>query len=123
MLRQKCVSSPVVIRLFSQRGPDPGSGTPESRYPAFVGKKCFPNVSPPFPHRGRRFLNGNEQYVISAQRRIRIFGKRFMESEMTSILVQGSDQNTKKWCFSEIIIFSTGNSIVNFKRFAGFRRI
>ena len=30
-----------------------------------------------------------EENVISGQRNIRIFGKRFMESEMTSILVQG----------------------------------
>ena len=34
-----------------------------------------------------RFLNGFEENVISGQRSIRIFGKRFMESEMTSILV------------------------------------
>ena len=38
---------------------------------------------------GDRFLDGFEENVISGQRSIRIFGKRFMESEMTSILVQG----------------------------------
>ena len=37
-----------------------------------------------------RFLDGFEENVISGQRSIRIFGKRFMESEMTSILVQGT---------------------------------
>ena len=42
---------------------------------------------------GDRFLDGFEENVISGQRSIRIFGKLFMESEMTSILVQGSDQN------------------------------
>ena len=36
---------------------------------------------------GDRFLDGFEENVISGQRSIRIFGKRFMESEMTSILV------------------------------------
>ena len=36
----------------------------------------------------RFFLAGFEEYVISAQRSIRNFGKRFMESEMTSILVK-----------------------------------
>ena len=78
------------------------------------------DIPPAFPSREPRFLDGNEQYVISAQRSIRNFGKRFMESEMTSILVQGSDQNTKKWCFPAIIDFSTGNSVVKFKRFTGF---
>ena len=68
-------------------------------------------------------LDGNGWYVISAQRRIRIFGKRFMGSEMRSIFVQGSDLNTKKVVFFKNHDFSTGNSIVNFKRFAGFRRI
>jgi hypothetical protein len=34
-----------------------------------------------------RFLDGFEENLISGQRSIRIFGKRFMESEMTSILV------------------------------------
>ena len=36
----------------------------------------------------RFFLAGFEEYVISAQRSIRNFGKRFMESEMASILVK-----------------------------------
>ena len=49
-----------------------------------------------FGLRYRRFLAGNVQYVISAQRRIRIFGKRFMESEMTSILVQGVGPEQEK---------------------------
>ncbi len=53
----------------------------------------IPNV---FPPRGRRFLDGNVEYVISAQRRIRIFGKRFMESEMTSILVHGVGPEQEK---------------------------
>ena len=37
---------------------------------------------------GDRFLDGFEENVISGPRSIRIFGKRFMESEMTSILVK-----------------------------------
>ena len=71
---------------------------------------------------GGSFLNGFEENVISGQRSIRIFGKLFMESGMTNILVQGSDQNRKKLGFSKITVLSTGNSIVNFKCF-GFRRI
>ena len=43
-----------------------------------------------------RFLNGFEENVISGQRSIRIFGKRFMESEMTSILVQGVGPEQEK---------------------------
>ena len=49
-----------------------------------------PGGNPPLPASGDRFLNGFEESVISGQRSIRIFGKRFMESEMTSILVQGT---------------------------------
>ena len=45
---------------------------------------------------GDRFLNGFEENVISGQRSIRIFGKRFMESEMTSILVQGVGPEQEK---------------------------
>ena len=40
-----------------------------------------------------------EENVISGQRSIRIFGKRFMESEMTSILVQGVGPEHKKVVF------------------------
>ena len=43
-----------------------------------------------------RFLNGFEENVISGQRSIRIFGKRFMESEMASILVQGVGPEQEK---------------------------
>ena len=43
-----------------------------------------------------RFLNGFEENVISGQRSIRIFGKRFMESEMTIILVQGVGPEQEK---------------------------
>ena len=50
-------------------------------------KKYSPKIPNVFQPRGRRFLDGNVEYVIPAQRRIRFFGKRFMESEMTSILV------------------------------------
>ena len=46
-----------------------------------------------------RFLNGFEENVISGQRSIRIFGKRFMESEMTIILVQGVGPEQKKVVF------------------------
>ena len=45
---------------------------------------------------GGRFLDGFEENVISGQRSIRIFGKRFMESEMTSILVQGVGPEQEK---------------------------
>ena len=45
---------------------------------------------------GDRFLDGFEENVISGQRSIRIFGKRLMESEMTSILVQGSGPEQEK---------------------------
>ena len=51
-------------------------------------KKYSPKIPNVFQPRGRRFLDGNVEYVIPAQRRIRIFGKRFMESEMGSILVK-----------------------------------
>ena len=51
-----------------------------------------------------RFLDGFEENLISGQRSIRIFGKRFMESEMTRILVQGVGPEQKKWCFSKITI-------------------
>ena len=37
---------------------------------------------------GDRFLDGFEENVISGPRSIRIFGKRFMESEMPSISVK-----------------------------------
>ena len=49
-----------------------------------------------FGLRYRRFLAGNVQYVISAQRRIRIYGKRFVESEMGSILVEVLQKKTTK---------------------------
>ena len=51
-------------------------------------KKKVPEKSKTFPARELRSLDGNGQYVMSAQRSIRNFGKRFMESEMTSILVK-----------------------------------
>ena len=72
---------------------------------------------------GARFLDGFEENLISGQRIIRIFGKRFMESEMTSVLVQGVGPEQKKLCFSNITILSTGIPIVNSKRFACFRII
>ena len=72
---------------------------------------------------GTLILNGFEEDVISGPRSIRIFGKRFMESEMTSILVQGVGPKHKKVVFFKNHDFSTWNPIVNFKRFAGFRRI
>ena len=77
-----------------------------------------------FPDKtGDRFLDGNGQYVISAQRSIRIFGKRFMESGMTSILVLGVGPGQKK------VVFSKNRDFVNRKFnskiyvFFGFRRI
>ena len=45
-------------------------------------------VGRPLRATGDRFFEGFEENVISGQRSIRIFGKRFMESEMTSILVK-----------------------------------
>ena len=48
----------------------------------------IPTNSRQAPTSWRRFLDGFEENVISAMLRIRIFGKRFMESEMTSILVK-----------------------------------
>ena len=50
--------------------------------------KKVPQSSNVLPARGPRFLAPNVEGVIPAQRRIRIFGKRFMESEMGSILVK-----------------------------------
>ena len=44
-----------------------------------------------------RFLNGFDENVISGQRSIRIFGKRFMESEMASILVEVLLKKTTKF--------------------------
>ena len=38
---------------------------------------------------GERFLDGFGENVISELRSIRIFGKRFIESEIATILVQG----------------------------------
>jgi len=58
------------------------AGFPES------GKKYFPLGESIFPSPQHRFLTGNVESMIPAQRRIRIFGKRFMESEMGSILVE-----------------------------------
>ena len=56
-----------------------------------------------FPDKtGDRYLVGNGQYVISAQRSIRIFGKRFMESGITSILVQGGPEQEKSLNSSKI---------------------
>ena len=55
---------------------------------AFSSKKKVPQSSNVLPARGPRFLAPNVEGVIPAQRRIRIFGKRFMESEMASILVK-----------------------------------
>ena len=55
---------------------------------AFSSKKKVPQSSNVLPARGPRFLAPNVEGVIPAQRRIRIFGKRFMESEMGSILVK-----------------------------------
>ena len=43
-----------------------------------------------------RFLAGNGQYMISTQRSIRNYGKRFIESEITSILVQGVGPEQEK---------------------------
>ena len=63
----------------------------------------------PVGHTGDRFLNGFEENVISGQRSIRIFGKRFMESEMTSILVQGGRSRTEK------VVFSKNHDSVNRK--------
>ena len=53
-------------------------------------------VGRPLRATGDRFFDGFEENVISGQRSIRIFGKRFMESEMTSILVQGVGPEQKK---------------------------
>ena len=65
-------------------------------------EKIYPvRISSWFWATGDRFLDEFEENVISGQRSIRIFGKRFMESEMASILVQGSDQNTKICVFQK----------------------
>ena len=66
---------------------------------------------------GDRFLDGFEENVISGQRSIRIFGKRFMESEMTVILVQGVGPDQKKVLFSKNHYFVNSKSNGKFQVF------
>ena len=58
---------------------------------------------------GDRLLDGFEENVISGQRSIRIFGKLFMENEMTSILVEGVEPEHKK------VVFFKNHGFVNMK--------
>ena len=71
---------------------------------------------------GDRFLNGFGENVISGQRSIRIFGKRFMESEMTSILVHGVGPEQEKVVFFKNHDFVNRKSNSKFQAFCWFSK-
>ena len=71
---------------------------------------------------GTLILNGFEENVISGQRSIRIFGKLFMETEMTSILVQGVGPEQKKVVFFKNHDFVNRKSNSKFQAFCCFAK-
>ena len=84
-----------------------------------IWKYCFPKFPPCFPPAGVVF--STEMHSTWSQLNV---GSGFLENDLWKVKWQafsaGVGPEHKKWCVSKILFFSTGNSVVNFKRFAVF---
>ena len=78
----------MILGSVKARGRDSGSGLPQSQNFLRVRKKYFPLRESIFPTPQHRFLAGKEEYVIPAQRSIRIFEKRFIHHGEILLLVE-----------------------------------